>query len=256
MTAGNAALQQQAIFYANQARPSFLLTTDQILDVEQARELRTAWDEQSKGLNQGKTPILSAGLKAQPIATNSTDSQLADLLKLSDQAMANVFRVPLQILGLGNGTFASTESLMQFWLASGLGFALNHIEEGFGNLFKLKGQPDEYVEYDTSALQRSSFKDRMEGWAAGTKGGIIARNEARQEFEFKPVEGGDEPWVQQQDIPLSIAYENAKKPPEPVAPPAPAAPAPEPTPPEPTKSQQDKALADALTRHWEGRNAA
>jgi HK97 family phage portal protein len=243
LTAGAAALQQQVLFYANQARPSFLLTTDAILSVEQARDLRAIWDEQSKGLNAGKTPVLSGGLKAQPMAISSTDSQLADLLKLSDQALANVFRVPLQILGIGNNAFSSTESLMQFWLASGLGFALNHIEEAFGNAFLLKGQPDEYLEYDTSALQRSSFKERVEAWATGTKGGVFARNEARADFERKPVEGGDEPWVQQQDVPLSVAFDNAKNPP-----PAPK-PAPAPAVSDPAAEPIDPASAKALAQN-------
>lgn len=139
---------------------------------------------------------------------------------------------------------------MQHWLASGLGFVLNHIEEAIGLTFKLKGQPDEYLEFDTSALQRSAFKDRIEGWAAGTKGGVFARNEARREFELKPVEGGDEPWVQQQDIPLSVAYDNALNPPEP--PPAIAPPVIE----EPTPEDADKALAAALNRHLEAARAA
>jgi hypothetical protein len=34
--------------------------------------------------------------------------------------------------------------------------ALNHIEEAFGNLFGLKGQPEEYLEFDTAALLRSA----------------------------------------------------------------------------------------------------
>lgn len=226
MAAGDAALQQQVIFYANQARPSFVLTTDQLLDREQATLLRDLWNEQAQGLNQGKTPVLTGGLKAQPLGVNQDDAQLADMLKMSDQAVANVFRVPLQKLGLSTVAYSSTEALNSDWLSSGLGFALNHIEEAFGNLFKLKGQPDEYLEFDTSALLRSNFKDRMEGWAAGTKGGIVARNEARQEFELKPVTGGNEPWVQQQDIPLSVAYDNAKNPPEPPPTPTPALPAP------------------------------
>lgn len=246
MAAGDAALQQQVLFYMNQARPSFILTTDQLLKREQTDLLRELWDQQAKGMAAGGTPILTAGLKAQPISVDSSDSQLIELLKLSDQAIANVYRVPLQKLGMGTTTYASTESLNSDWLASGLGFVLNHIEEAIGNLFKLRGQPDEYLEFDTSALLRSSFKERMEAWAVGTKGGIIARNEARREFEFKPVEGGDEPWVQQQDIPLSVAYDNAQNPPEPVAP---ALPAPEP-------EDEDKALAGALERHWEARNAA
>lgn len=250
MAAGNQALLQQVTFYANQARPSFVLTTDQVLSREQATTLRELWNEQSQGLNQGKTPVLTAGLKAQPLSTNADDAQLIELLKLSDQAVANVFRVPLQKLGLGNTTYSSTEALNSDWLASGLGFALNHIEEAFGNLFKLKGQPDEYLEFDTSALLRSSFKERMEGWTAGTKGGVIARNEARMEFELKPVEGGDEPWVQQQDIPLSVAFENAKNPPPP--PPPPPSPAPDPNAPEPDPQAAAKFIADfrqQLTEH-------
>ncbi len=168
--------------------------------------------------------ILTAGLKATPIGAKATDSQLVDMLKLSDKAIASVYRVPPAIVGEDAKAVASTETLMQFWLASGLGFVLNHIEEAMGLFFKLGGQPDEYLEFDTSALQRSSFKERVEGWAAGTKGGIFDRNTARADFEMGPVEGGNEPWVQQQDIPLSVAAESAKNPPAAPAPPAPAVP--------------------------------
>lgn len=218
LAAGNAVLQQQVRFFLNQARPSFVLTTDQVLTREQVTQLRESWNEQAKGLNRGGTPILTAGLKAQPIATSAKDAELADILKLSDEAVARVFRVPMQILGSSDKTpYASTEALMQSWRAGGLGFVLNHIEESIGNLFKLSGQPDEYLEFDTSALLRSAFKERIEGWVAGVKGGIFARNEARADFEQAPVKFGDEPWVQQQDIPLSVAGDAANNPP-PVAP--------------------------------------
>lgn len=248
LAAGNQALEAQVLFYANQARPSYILTTDEKLTREQAQDLRALWNEQARGLASGGTPILTRGLKAQQLSVNSKDAQLIELLGMADQQVANVFRVPLQMLGIGETPFASTEALMQHWLASGLGFVLNHIEEAFGILFKLRGQPDEYLEFDTSALQRSSFKDRVEAWAAGAKGGVFARNEARREFELKPVEGGNEPWVQQQDIPLSVAYDNALNPPEP--PPVAALPPPD----EP--EDEDRALAEALSRRWEGRNAA
>lgn len=235
--AGNAALHSQVVFYLNQARPSFALSTDEKLSREQARELRDIWNEQSAGLAKGGTPILTAGLKPHPLGISPVDQQLIELLKISDQAIANVFRVPLQVLGLATGTFSSTEALMQHWLASGLGFLLNHIEEAMGLTFKLKGQPDEYLEFDTSALQRSSFKERVEAWSAGAKGGVFARNEARREFELAPVEGGDEPWVQQQDTPLSVAYDNALNPPPPPAPPPP--------PPAPSPEEQEEANAEA-----------
>ena len=118
----NAMTAQQINFYMNQARPSFLLGTDLILDKDQVQFIRDRWDEQSKGLKAGGTPILTGGLKPFPISTSSKDAELADIMKQSEQRIALAFRVPLQILGIGGTPFGSTELLMQSWIASGLGF--------------------------------------------------------------------------------------------------------------------------------------
>lgn len=212
-----AALNQQVAFYLNQARPSFMLETDEKLTADQTRDLRQIWDAQTKGEGAGGTPILTWGLKAKPVAVAPQDAQLAELLKMTDQNIALAFRMPLQVLGLGGTTFASTELLMQSWVASGLGFALNHIEEAFGLLFRLKGVPDEYVEFDTKALLRSAFKDRIEGLARGVISGIFSPDEARAEEALSRVTGGHGamPRVQQQVVPLS--YGTDMKPPAPKA---------------------------------------
>src|SRR5215467_11913736 len=225
IAASGAITQQQVEFYMNQARPSAVLSTDLVLDKDQVQALRDRWNEQARGLNQGGTPILTAGLKVQPWNTTAVDAQLADVMKLSEQHIALAFRVPLQILGLGGTPYASTELLMQSWIATGLGFALNHIEEAFGLLFALKGQPDEYVEFNTAALLRSAFKDRIDGLARAVQGGIYAPNEAREVEGLERVPYGDEPRVQQQVVPLSAAGQIPASPgPEapPAAPPQPA----------------------------------
>ena len=227
--AGNAALAQAMQFFTNQSRPSFVLSTDQILSADQVGQLRERWNEQSRGMNSGGTPILTAGLKAQPIGISAQDSKLIDMLKLSDEAAATALRVPHALVGLGNAPFASTEAMMQFWLASGLGFVLNHFEEAFGNLFKLFGQPYEYLEFDTGALQRSAFKDRVEGYARGVQGGIFAPDEARAEFELAKAAYGSEPRVQQQVVPLSAWGKQLEAPTQPPGPPAASSDAPEPT---------------------------
>lgn len=200
-----AALNQQVAFYLNQARPSFMLETDEKLTKEQTDALRARWNEQTQGDNAGGTPILTWGLKAKPVSISPQDGQLAEMLKMSDQSVALAFRLPLQVLGLGGTTFASTELLMQSWIASGLGFALNHIEEAFGQLFGLRGLPDEYLEFDTRALLRSAYRERMEGLARGVISGILSPDEARAEDDRPEVEGGHGrmPRVQQQVVPLS-----------------------------------------------------
>lgn len=214
-----AALTQQVQYYLNQSRPSFLLETDEKLTREQIMALRESWNAQTQGEGAGGTPILSWGLKAKPAGFNAQDSQLAELLKMTDQNVALAFRVPLQILGIGGTPFASTEALMSAWKSTGLGFCLNHVEEALGLLFQLKGFPDEYVEFDTNALLRSSFKEMVDALANGTRR-IFAPNEARRYFDLPAVTGGDEILVQQQDIPLSKAGKASA--PAPAAPDAPA----------------------------------
>jgi HK97 family phage portal protein len=222
ISVGAAIAAQQTNFYRNEARPSAVLSTDLVLDKDQVTALRDRWNEQAKGMNQGGTPILTAGLKVMPWAVPSKDAATAEILKLSNENIALAFRIPLQILGLSNAAVNSTEVLMQSWIASGLGFCLNHIEEAIGLLFALDGQPYEYVEFDTAALLRSAFKDRIEGLARAVQGGIFSPNEAREQEGLKRVPFGDEPRVQQQVVPLSAAEQIPAAPGPGAPPPAPA----------------------------------
>lgn len=228
MAAGNAMMAQQIAYYTNQARPSTVLSTDLPLDAEQIKAIRESWNSISQGLNAGGTPILSNGLKPHRLSGTADEGQLADILKLSDQQIALVYRVPLQILGIGGTPFASTEALMQSWLAGGLNFALNHIEEAMGALFKLTGQPDEYLEFNTNVLLRSSKKEQIETLVRGTQGGVLTFNEARADLELPKVAYGDEPRVQQQLVPLSAASAIPAAPGPGAPPPAAAQPLPEP----------------------------
>lgn len=218
-----AAQSQQVAFYVNQARPSFVLETDEKLTRAQVLELRAGWNEQTQGENAGGTPITSWGLKVKSVTSNAKDMQLAELLKMSQEDVALVYRIPLQVLGIGGTPFASTEALMSSWRAQGLGFALEHIEQAFGRLFNLSR--DEYLELDTDALLRSSFKERIEALSAGTHR-LYTINEARALEGLPAVEGGDEVRVQQQDVPLSYGA-NLQPPTQTTKPTAPAPPKPD-----------------------------
>ena len=249
--ASSAIAANTSSFAANQARPSGVLETDEAFDdnEEAIAQLRAAWDKQTKGENAGGTPILTHGLKWKPAIVTSRDAQVAELLQANDLRIATAYRVPLPLLSLTEpGPQASTESLMQFWVATGLGFCANHIEDPIGRLFGLSGWPDEYLELDMEALLRANFKDRIEGLARGVQGGIYAPNEARAREDLPNMPFGDEPRVQQQVVPLSAW---AKTPP---ATPAPDAPPPSP-PGDPNadggSSQLDwaKLIFDAAERH-------
>ena len=131
----------------------------------------------------------------------------------------------MQILGIGGGSPAgSTEVLMQSWVSSGLGYALSIVEESFGQFFRLKGQPDEYVEFSTEALLRSQFKDRIDALVKGVQGGVFSPNDARNMESLDSVPFGDDVRVQAQNVPLSAAGSIPTAPTPPAAPAAPVQP--------------------------------
>jgi HK97 family phage portal protein len=231
IAASDAVKAQQLAFFTNQARPSFVLTTDLLLDKDQVDAARDRWNDHAAGLNAGGTVILTGGLKPMPISMRSRDAQIAELLKMSDQDIALVFRVPFALLGITGSPAGSAEAMIREWVAGGLGFCLNHVEEAFGQAFELKGQPDEYVEFDTEALLRSAFKDRIAALKEGVTGGIFSPNEARNKEGLPDVKDGDSPRVQQQMVPLEFATAAAAGTPagppglgKPKIPPAPSAP--------------------------------
>jgi hypothetical protein len=160
-------------------------------------------------------------MKFKGVSMTAQEADVAATIKLTQDEIFMVYGVPPAILGMTDkASFASTEALMQFWLARGLGFAINHIEVAFDHFFGLRSWPDEWVEFDTAALLRVAYKDRIEALARGVQGGIYAPNEARNAEDLPDAPFGDEPRVQQQVVPLS-AWDKAKpETPRPDAPPA------------------------------------
>ena len=63
---------------------------------------------------------------------------------------------------------------MQSWIASGLGSCLNHVEEAFGQLFRLRGWPDEYLELNTAALLRWRTASASRVWRAAYQRHLLA----------------------------------------------------------------------------------
>ena len=143
---------------------------------------------------------------------------------MSIEDIARVFRVPLPLIGeYSKATYNNTEQLISSWLATGLGFLMEHIEQSIVKLFNLPA--DETVNFETDALLRTDFKGRIDALTKGISGGLYSPNEARRKEGLPEVEFGEEPRVQQQVVPLSQV---GKIPEAPPAPP-PASPNTEPT---------------------------
>ncbi len=148
IAANNAITGHQASFFNNMSRPSGALSTDLKLTQEQMTQLRQAWEKQSKGMNSGRIPILSNGLKWEQMSISSQDAQLVEAFQMTVISISRVFRVPPPVLNdLSGMTYANTEQLMSWFLSSGLGLLLEHIELELNNLFDLNF--NQYLNFET-----------------------------------------------------------------------------------------------------------
>lgn len=202
IAANSSIVGHQSRFFSNMSRPSGVMSTDEKLTKEQMLQIREAIAAQSKGMDSGKVPVLGNGLKWQPMSLTSQDAQLVEAFGMTVASVSRVFRVPLPLINdMQHSTLNNAESAMRWFLASGLGFLLEHIELELGKLFGLPFK--ERVNLDTKALLRSDWKSQIETLGEGVLKGIYSPNEARNMVGLPDAKDGDEPRVQQQVVPLS-----------------------------------------------------
>jgi HK97 family phage portal protein len=222
---GSAIQAHTASFFQNMGRPSGILSTSKSLTKEQRQQARDAWKSVTGGEDMGGTPVLTDDMKWQLITMSAVDAEIIDSYKMTVRDVAMAYRVPLYMLGdMEKATFRNTEQMFRTFYQSSLRFYLEHVEAALNRLFNFDGV-SEYVEFDIeSGLMRAELDTRMTAYARGVQGGILAPNEARRRESLGPVKGGDQVFLQQQMIPVSIAAEGRPQPAPPAAP-VPAEPA-------------------------------
>lgn len=230
-------LQTSQQFFSNMSRPSGMLTSDQRISPDNATRFKQEWDEVYRGEGTGKIAVMHSGLKFEPLTITATDAQLIEQLRWSVEDVARVFRVPPFMLGdMTKVSYRNTEQLARAYLTGCLSYHIEAIERRLARAFEFG--PEFEFKLDLSALLRTEIDVRFAAYRESLNSGWQSINEVRAQEGLGPVEGGDEPRVQMQYVPLS----QANGPPEP-------APAPEPAPPAPAPdAAMDLEVVRALVR--------
>lgn len=195
-------------FFANGSRPGGILTSPGLLDQEQERQIKQAWEENFSGENQGRIAVLGADLKYQELGMNAVDAQLIDQLKWTAENVCTAYHVPPYMVGVAAPpAYNNIEALNQQYYSQCLQTLIESIEllldEGLG-----LGQSGETkhlgTEFDLDSLLRMDTASRATA-AKEALGGGMAPNEARRKFfDLGPVRGGESPYLQEQNWPLNL----------------------------------------------------
>jgi HK97 family phage portal protein len=169
--------QQYARLMGNGARPSGVLTTDKTLTEPVAKRLKQDWKDLHSGLlNSGKTAVLEAGLKWQPLSLNAVDMQFLQLRQFQLGEICRIFRVPPHMLGdLTRGTMQNIVQQAQEYRNNTLTSHTDVWERRFDFTFGLRRQ-GMFVDFDESTLLKADLLARYNAYRIGKFGGWLTTN--------------------------------------------------------------------------------
>jgi HK97 family phage portal protein len=213
--------------FANGSQPGGVLSTPKEISNDTAKRLEEYWQANYAGeQNIGKIVVLGDDLKYTPMAMTAVDSEVVAQLKMTDERICATFHVPGYMVGIGSAPpYTDIQSINLQYYQQALQNPIENLEillqEGL-EIEKPLG-----VEFDLKALLRMDTKTQVENATKGILGGLFKPNEARADFDLKPVPGGNSVYLQQQQFSLeALAARDALGPAPAHALPAAPAPAP------------------------------
>jgi HK97 family phage portal protein len=231
-TQGISIQEHSARFFQNGANPGGVLTAPGRINDETAERIRENWQEKFTGPNTGRLAVLGDGLKYEAMSVNALNSQLIDQLKWTAEAVCSAFGVPPHKAGLHADASRITdiEALGQQYYEDCLQVHIESIELCLEEGLRI---PDQYgVKFNLDSLLRMDTATMVKSIEAAVGAGVMKPNEGRWKLNMGPVEGGDTPYLQQQNYSLAaLAKRDAKDDPFGTNTPKPAAPAAADTPP-------------------------
>ena len=200
------ALDQDIDIYANYvmlngAKPSGLFRTEQVIPDAKYKEiagrLKEAWASMvgSKDTDlskPGQGMLLDQGMTFETVKMLTL--QDADAANLKIQTMKRIcalFGVPPQMLGIAEGKFNNTQTLLDEFYKTTMYPMIINVEQKL-NSHLLKGYPNLCIRFDTKDFLKGAALDQMNFATAGVSGGIMTPNEAREYLNMPKVDGADE----------------------------------------------------------------
>lgn len=200
-TMGNKIQNNSSKFFANMSRPSGHLTAPGTITDETAARLKRQFETMFSGDNIGRLLVTGDDLKYEPMIIPPQEAQLIEQLKWTVEDVARAFHMPLYKLGGPPPSYNNIEALNQAYYSDCLQPMIESIELCLEEGLAL---PDGYeIEFDLDDLLRMDTAARFKSYNDAIGAGWLSPNEARVKENYKPVTGGETPYMQQQNYSLA-----------------------------------------------------
>lgn len=205
--------------FKNGLRPSGVLTFEAWLSPEQRALAENKLTEKFLGaVNSGRPLVLEGGTKWQQLTISPEDAQMLETRGFGIEEICRFFGVPPHMVGRtekstswGTGLEQQTLGFQKFTLRR----RLKRIEQALEKqLLKANDRAAGItIEFNIEGLLRGDSAARASFYQSGLASGWMTINEVRALENMPPVDGGDVPRMQMQNIPITQAGQQPKLPP-------------------------------------------
>jgi len=235
-TLGLRILENSSVFFTNGSRPGGILIAPGAISQTNADRMKAYWETNFSGANIGKVAVLSDNMKYEPMAAvHANDAQLTEQWSKVSEAIASTFHVPFHLVGGPPPPYNNIQALTVQYYSQCIHSLTVQIESSLDKGLSLQSPLG--TEFDVDDLLWMDSATMMQTIRDGVTSGVLTPNEARARLGYKPVEGGDTPYLQQQDHSLASLAARDESAPAAGA----AVPAPEPAPAESPDEDEEKA---------------
>lgn len=197
--------------FRNGVRPSGLLKTADTLTFDQRKQAEELLQEKFAGaINAGRPMLLDRGMDWVQLSISPEDAQMLQSRAFSVEEVCRFFGVPPFMVGhtekttsWGTGLEQQTLGFQKFTLRR----RLKRIEQALEK--QLLSVADRLagitIEFNLEGLLRADSAARASFYQLMLTNGVMTINEVRSLENLPPVEGGDEPRMQMQNVPITQA---------------------------------------------------
>ena len=191
--------------FRNGVRPSGILSTDQSLNKDQRKDLRTAWEAAFAGTeNAGRAAVLGSGMKWTQLSMPNDAAQFIESRQYQVEEVCRAFGVLPIMVGRSDkaSTYASAEQMFLQHAVHTLGPWYACLEKSASRwlLSEAERRDGYYFKFNVNGLMRGAAKDRAEFYTRLYGVGALSPNDIRELEDMNPYVGGDE-----YRVPLNMA---------------------------------------------------
>ena len=181
-----------ARFFAQGARPGFLLSHPGTLTDKAYERLKATWDASTLE-NAHKTRIIEEGMKVEQIGIPPEEAQFLETRRFQAQEVARLFRMPPHKIGLlENATFSNIEhQAIEFVTDTIRPWLIRNEQAMYRDLLSENEQAAIYFEYLVDGLLRGDTATRYQSYAVARQWGWLSANDIRDRENMNRVEDGN-----------------------------------------------------------------